>query len=59
MKNTKFVVITPILKQYTAYEGRNKILRVISDRFLTPSEVENFRIAPHADDDDPNGDLMA
>ena len=50
--NNKFVVIDPKLKQYTAYEGLKKVLRVRSDRLLTPAEVEDFRITPHADDDD-------
>lgn len=63
MKNFKFVLIVPAQKEYTAYECGKKVLRVISDRLLTPAEVEDFRVTPHADDDfngnDPNGDLIA
>jgi len=64
MKNSKFVLIDPKLKQYTAYENGKKVLKVISDRPLMPSEVEDFRINPHADDEDfdgndPDGDLVA
>lgn len=56
--NTKFVVIDPKLKQYSAYEGRNRVLRVVSDRLLTPQEVEDYRINPHADDE-PEEDQLA
>lgn len=63
MTNNKFVLIDPKLKQYTAFEGRKKVLRVVSDRLLMPHEVEDYRINPHADDDfngeDPDGDLLA
>jgi hypothetical protein len=63
MKNSKFVVITPKLHKYSAYDGRKCVLRVVSDRLLMPHEVEDFRLNPHADDDfdgeDPDGDLVA
>lgn len=64
MKNSKFVLIDPKLKQYTAYENGKKVLKVTSDRLLMPHEVEDFRINPHADDEDfdgndPDGDLVA
>lgn len=58
MKNSKFVLIIPTKKQYTAYEGGRKVLKVISDRLLMPHEVEDFRINPHADDDS-DGDIVA
>lgn len=64
MKNSKFVLIDPKLKQYTAYENGKKVLKVVSDRPLMPAEIEDFRINPHADDEDfdgndPDGDLAA
>lgn len=61
--NNKFVVIDAKKREYTAFEGRTRVLKVVSDRPLMPHEVEEFRISPHADDDfdgnDPDGDLVA
>ncbi len=63
MKNSKFVLIVPAKKEYTAYKGGKKVLKVVSDRPLMPHEVEDFRVNPHADDDfdgnDPDGDMVA
>ena len=61
---TKLVLIDPTRKQYTAYNGREKVLKVQSDILLYPEEVEAFRLNPHADEDlfegnDPDGDLVA
>lgn len=63
MKNNKFVLIDPKLNQYTAFEGRKKVLKVQSNRPLMPKEVEDYRANPHFDSDydgeDPDGDLVA
>ncbi len=63
MVNNKFVLINPKLKQYVAFEGRKKVLKVVSNRLLTPREIEDYRANPHYDSDfdgnDPDGDLVA
>jgi len=63
MINNKFVLIDPKARQYTAFDGGKRVLRVVSDRLLMPHEIEDFRLNPHADDDfdgeDPDGDLVA
>jgi hypothetical protein len=63
MVNNKFVLIDPKLKQYVAFEGRKKVLKVKADRLLTPQEVEDYRTNPHFDaefdGEDPDGDLVA
>ena len=57
MRNSKFVLINPKLKEYTAFNGRKEVLTVVSDRLLTPQEVEDYRLNPQADDDFDGEDI--
>ena len=63
MKNTKFVVIDPKLKEYTVFDGREQILKAKAEYHLYPSEIEELRVNSHADElfdgEDPDGDLVA
>lgn len=63
MKNTKFVVIDPKLKEYTVFDGRERVLTAKSEYSLYPSEIEELRVNSHNEDlfdgEDPDGDLVA
>lgn len=63
MKNTKFVVIDPKLKEYTVFDGREQILKAKSEFLLYPNEIEELRVNFHQEDlfdgEDPDGDLVA
>ena len=49
----KLVLIDASINKYVAYVGRTKILAVTASRPLTAAEVEEFRVYPHTDDDEP------
>jgi predicted DNA-binding protein (UPF0251 family) len=63
MKNSRFVVIDPKLKQYKVFEGSKCIATAISEYSLYPDEVETLRLNCHDDElfdgEDPDGDLIA